>query len=65
MGFLDGTWKEFFNPEVYKDADLPDAYALRREVLANQAVEARRKTLSTRCGRTLYKLGLLTQESIQ
>ncbi len=65
MDFLDATWKEFFNPEVYKDADLPDAYALRREVLANQAVEARRKTLSTRCARTLYKLGLLTQESIQ
>jgi len=63
--FLDGTWKEFFNPEVYKDAGLPDAYGLRRDLLADESVEARRKTLSERCARTLYKVGLLTQESRQ
>jgi len=65
VGFLDATWKEFFNPEVYKDTGLQDAYALRREVLADEAVNARRKTISNRCGRTLFKLGLLTQECIQ
>ena len=63
--FLDATWKEFFNPEVYKDAGLPDAYGLRRDLLADETVEARRKTLSERCARTLYKVGLLTQESRQ
>ena len=63
--FFDATWKEFFNPEVYKDAGLQDAYGLRRDLLANEAVEERRKTLSERCARTLYKVGLLTQESMQ
>ena len=62
--FLDATWKDLFNPEVYKDAGLQDAYALRREVLTDEAVKARRKTLSERCTRTLYKVGLLTQESL-
>ena len=65
LHFLDATWKEFFNPEVYKDAGLPDAYGLRRDLLADDAVEERRKALSERCARTLYKVGLLTQESSQ
>jgi len=65
LHFLDATWKEFFNPEVYKDAGLPDAYGLRRDLLADECVEERRKTLSERCARTLYKVGLLTQESSQ
>lgn len=65
MHFLDATWKDFFNPEVYKDVGLQDAYALRREALADNAVNARRKTISGRCARTLYKIGLLTQESLQ
>ena len=63
--FLEATWKEFFNPEVYKDAGLPDAYALRREVLAEESVAARRSALCTRCARTLLKVGLLSEECIQ
>lgn len=63
--FLEATWKEFFNPEVYKDAGLPDAYALRREVLEDDTIAARRATFCTRCARTLLKIGLLTEESIQ
>ena len=64
-GFLEATWKDFFNPEVYKDAGLDDAYALRREVLAHEAVAARRTALCGRCARTLLKIGLLSEESIQ
>jgi len=63
--FLEATWKEFFNPEVYKDAGLPDAYALRREVLADESVAARRSALCTGCARTLLKAGLLSEECIQ
>ena len=62
--FLDATWKDYFNPEVYKDAGLDDAYALRREVLKDPAVTIRRKALCDRSARTLVKLGLLTKESI-
>jgi len=63
--FFDATWKEFFNPEAYKDAGLQDPYDLRRDLLADESVEARRQALSERCARTLYKVGLLTQESMQ
>ncbi len=62
--FLDATWKDYFNPEVYKDAGLDDAYAVRREVLGDPAVRLRRKKLCDRSARTLVKLGLLTEESI-
>jgi len=60
--FLDATWKDFFNPEVYKDAGLQTVYALRREVLADEAVMAKKIKHSERCARTLYKVGLFTQE---
>ena len=63
--YFDATWKDFFNPEVYKDAGLQNPYDLRRDLLADASVEARREALSQRCARTLYKVGLLTQESMQ
>lgn len=62
--FLDATWKELFNPEVYKDAGLNDAYALRRRILQEPVTKAGKKTLSRRSARTLLKLGLLTEESV-
>jgi len=64
MHFLEATWKEYFNPEVYTDAGLHDAYALRRQVLENPAVEDRKKALFARCARTLLKIGLISEESI-
>ena len=63
-GFLDATWKELFNPEVYADSGLPDAYALRRSILENPAVRARRETLCRRSARTLLRIGLLSEESV-
>jgi hypothetical protein len=62
--FLDATWKDFFNPEIYKDAGLPDAYALRRQVLEDPVVQARKNTLCHRSARTLLNVGLLTEESV-
>ena len=63
-GFLDATWKELFNPEVYTDSGLTDAYALRREVLEEPAVQARKESLSRRSARTLLKVGALNEESL-
>jgi hypothetical protein len=63
--FFDATWKEFFNPEAYKDAGLEDVHALRREALASDAVMNKYETHRARCARTLYKIGLLTQERMQ
>jgi hypothetical protein len=63
--FMDATWKDLFNPEVYKDAGLPDAYALRRKLLSEPAIETRKQTLCRRAARTLFKVGLLAEGSIQ
>jgi hypothetical protein len=63
--FLEATWKEFFNPEVYKDAGLRDVYALRRQVLADEIVLVKQNRHFERCARTLYKVGLFTQERTQ
>ena len=62
--FLDATWKELFNPEVYADSGLPDAYTLRRSLLEEPAVRARRESLCRQSARTLLKIGMLTEESI-
>jgi hypothetical protein len=62
--FFDATWKDFFNPEAYKDAGLENVYALRRELLADEAVVAKSKTHAARCARTLYKVGILSQENM-
>ena len=62
--FLDATWKEYFNPEAYRDAGLDDAYALRRRVLQEPVVEGRKRAVCGRSARTLLELGLLDEESI-
>lgn len=62
--FLDATWKEFFNPEAYRDAGLDDVHALRRQALADDAIRTRRHVLCVRSARTLMKIGVLTEESI-
>ena len=62
--YLDATWKEYFNPEVYKDAGIGDAYALRRRVLESAEVGKRKKAICGRSARTLLELGLLGEESI-
>lgn len=63
--FMDATWKDLFNPDVYRDAGLPDAYALRRSFLEHPAARARKQSLCRRAARTLFKVGLLTEESFQ
>lgn len=63
--FLEATWKEYFNPEVYRDAGMDDPYGLRRRLLANDVVGERRSDLCGRAARTLVKTGLLSRESIQ
>jgi len=63
--FFDTTWKDFFNPDVYRDAGLNDVFALRREALADETIVAKRNSNFERCARTLYKIGLLNKETIQ
>lgn len=62
--FIGATWKDYFNPEVYGDAGLDDAYAVRRRVLAEPVVEERKRSVCGRSARTLLELEVLGEESI-
>lgn len=59
--YLTATWKEYYNPDVYKDAGVAaggDAARLAREAFASDVARARRAEIETRCVRVLRDLGL-------
>ena len=59
--YLGATWKEYYNPEAYRDAGLDDAYGLRRAALASPAGRAHRAEVSQGCLRFLLQAGLLEE----
>lgn len=44
--YVEATWREYYNPDVYRDAGLPDAFALRRRALAHPEQVAHRARVS-------------------
>jgi hypothetical protein len=56
--YLTATWKEYYNPDVYKDAGLPEPIRLAREAFASEVARARRAEIETRCVRVLRDMGL-------
>jgi hypothetical protein len=57
--YLEATWREYYNPDVYKDAGLADPYRIAREAFAAPAARARRDEIGARCTRVLRELELL------
>lgn len=60
--FLSGTWRELVNPDVYRDAGLPDPYALRALSLSHEGQRAARRERSRGALRFLEETGLVTTE---
>lgn len=60
--YLLATWKEYFNPEVYKDSNISDPYALTDRVFDSSACRTRRTDISENCIRFLLKNGILEKE---
>lgn len=60
--YLASTWKEYFNPEAYRDAGLADPYRLAREAWASSAAGERRRELSSRCVSFLLEQGILERD---
>jgi hypothetical protein len=56
--YLSATWKEYYNPDVYKDAGLPEPIKLAREAFASDIAKARRAEIETKCVRVLRDMGL-------
>jgi hypothetical protein len=60
--FLAMTWREYYNPDVYRDCGLADPYAVARSAWAAPAQRSHRRRLSERCVRFLIDRGITTEE---
>ena len=56
--YLDATWREYVNPDVYRDAGLAEPYKLARETFAAPAFRARVDEIGGRCTRILREMEL-------
>lgn len=54
--YLTASWREYHNPDVYRDAGLPDPLRLARESFAHPAAAARRAELGARAQRFIEEL---------
>ena len=56
------TWKEYFNPDVYKDSNLLDPYDITDRVFDSSVCRTRRVEITANCIRFLLKNGILEKE---
>ena len=60
--FFVTSWREYYNPDVYADAGLPEPWELAEEAWAAPAQRQHRRTASTKCVRFLVSTGILEGE---
>jgi hypothetical protein len=60
--YLTTAWREYYNPEVYADAGLPDPWELAERAWRAPAQRQRRREVSARALRFLLGSGILTEE---
>jgi hypothetical protein len=60
--YIVATWKEYYNPQVYKDAGLPDPFDLQEQVYASEVQREHRRKVSAPCIAYLKKHGMLEEE---
>jgi hypothetical protein len=63
-GYLGATWKEYYNPQVYRDVGLEDEFELRRAVIASSAARSHRAEVSQGCLRFLLETGILEESPV-
>lgn len=59
--YLKASWADFYNPSMYRDAGLPDAFKLRTAVMAHPASAALRNAASAKLVRLFVDCGLLRE----
>jgi hypothetical protein len=57
--FVEATWREYYNPEVYRDAGFADPWAVARQAWEHPATVAHRRELGRTCLRVLRAAGVL------
>ncbi len=59
--YVTATWREYYNPDVYRDAGLMEPWAVAREALDHPATRAHREEITRFALRPLVAAGALTQ----
>jgi hypothetical protein len=59
--YLRASWGDYYNPSVYRDAGLADAYEIRQAALAHPACAAHRQAVSAKLVDYFVKTGLLAE----
>jgi hypothetical protein len=59
--YLKASWADFYNPSMYRDAGLPDAFKLRTAVMAHPASAKLRQQASSKLVRLFVDCGLLAE----
>lgn len=60
--YLVSTWKQYYNPDVYRDAEIPEAYELREQAFERPGARAHRAEVTRPCMRHLVESGILEAE---
>ncbi len=61
-GYIQATWREYYNPDVYKDAGLPDPYDLASNAFDSEVARVHRTQITRSCIDFLLKNGILVKE---
>jgi hypothetical protein len=62
--YIVATWKEYYNPEAYRDAGLENSFALRRAAWDSEHRRKQRQRITTPCLRFLRSAGILDDKEI-
>lgn len=58
------TWKEFYNPDVYRDCGLEDPYTLMDEAFDSASARKQRRDISAKCMTYLLDTGILEEDPL-
>ena len=56
------SWSDFYNPSMYRDAGLPDGYAVRQAALASPVCRASRERASRKLLDVFLDTGVLLED---
>ena len=62
QGYVVATWKEYYNPDVYKDAGLHDPLGVQRSAFDDPGCQEHRKRVTRRSLRYLLEAHILDEE---
>jgi hypothetical protein len=62
--FLVATWKEYYNPDVYRDAGFADPWAVANDAWDDPITRAHRQEITHRCLRPFLETGVFKTEPV-